>query len=193
VAKLSPSISGASCEGDVGFASDAAKTPVTLDAPNLLDGNPSSGWRCSYRPAGTSHWDPSQGRAIGEWVDFDLGAVTAVTRVGVVPGQVNYDARAISLPKFDGIRYLENGRVTGIHWEFDDGYSFDQSVNPPSWPSDNNLAALTPEYWWVTADLDGSHTTRHVRMTITSVDSGYNPELGGTAKPTEVGIWGAPS
>ena len=182
---------GATCTGETGFASDAQRSPVTLLPQNMLDGDLSSSWRCTYRvPGEPTVWDASQGRAVGESVVFDLGSIKPVHYLGLVPGQVKFDPRAKS-STFDGVRYTENGRVVSVRWDLDDGLSYQQFIDLPSWPANNDPNSLPLSHWWAIANLGEDHMTRYVRMTIMDIAEGNNPTLAGSAKVAEVGMWGS--
>jgi hypothetical protein len=90
-------------------ASDAAPdsvddtgNPVSYDAANLLDGDPSTAWRV-------------KGGGRGAVVAITLPAPARIIRVGLIPGYAKTD------PVSGKDRFWENRRIRAVRWHFSDG------------------------------------------------------------------------
>ena len=111
---------------DVGFAvaatktadssNDAAGNPVSYNAINLTDGDPSTAWR----------------KATGEWSADDYILITfdhpvMLTQVGLIPGYAKID------PKTGTDRFLQNHRLQYVTWALSDGSTWEQEfVDEPT-------------------------------------------------------------
>lgn len=93
-------------------AKDSAGATVTYEPELVLDGEPSTAWRCP-------------GSAVGRRLVFTFDSPVTLLEVGLVPGYDKVDPA-------DGIdRFTENRTVTGVTWRTDDGSSFPQSIPAP--------------------------------------------------------------
>lgn len=93
-------------------AKDSAGATVTYEPELVLDGEPSTAWRCP-------------GSAVGRRLVFTFDQPVTLLEVGLVPGYDKVDPA-------DGIdRFTENRTVTGVTWRTDDGGSFAQSIPNP--------------------------------------------------------------
>jgi Zn-dependent protease with chaperone function len=86
---------------------DDAGDPVGYAAGNLLDGDPSTAWRCL-------------GGGQGEVVTVRLPATVRVTQVGLIPGYAKTD------PTSGRSRFEENRRIREVRWRFSDGTTVGQ-------------------------------------------------------------------
>jgi hypothetical protein len=102
----------------VGVTADCQAPPATDDAGNtvtylpasMLDGNPSTAWRCN---------DDGVGHAI----TIQLGGEVTVAEVGLINGYAKID------PKSGAHRYGEYRRIATVTWTFPDGTSFQQTLS----------------------------------------------------------------
>lgn len=90
---------------------DAAGARVEYQADNLLDGDPTTAWRCD-------------GQAIGETLRLVLPSGTPVAEVGLIPGYAKTD------PASGADRFTENNRITRVRWTFSDGTEVVQDLDP---------------------------------------------------------------
>ena len=90
---------------------DSAGTKVTYFAPNTLDDDPATAWRCD-------------GSAVGQKIRFTLPSGTEVAEVGMIPGYAKTD------PASGTDRYAENNRITRVRWTFPDGSTVVQRLDP---------------------------------------------------------------
>jgi hypothetical protein len=86
---------------------DAAGSPVSYSAANMVDGDPQTAWRM-----------PGDGR--GETVTLTLPSAAHLTRVGLIPGYAKVD------PSNGVDRFPENRRVREVRWRFEDGTTIEQ-------------------------------------------------------------------
>jgi hypothetical protein len=102
----------------VGATADCQAPPATDDAGNrvtylpasLLDGNPSTAWRCNDD-------------GVGHTITVELGGQAAVAEVGLINGYAKID------PKSGAHRYGEYRRIAAVTWSFLDGTSFQQTLS----------------------------------------------------------------
>lgn len=107
---LSPASVTADCVAPP--AKDSAGATVTYEPEQVLDGEPSTAWRCP-------------GSAVGRRLVFTFDQPVTLLEVGLVPGYDKVDPT-------DGIdRFTENRTVTGVTWRTDDGSSFPQGIPNP--------------------------------------------------------------
>jgi hypothetical protein len=199
------------CDGEPGFSvvkeagsGKMVQVESRIDAAQLVDGDLSTGWRCTYHP----DYPPAPGLASKpreQW-GYDpskapTGPMTAglsiadgpqwITRVCLVPGTVRISDDGKSN------RWFENGRVTQATWGFFvdgaavDGSDLTQAITPPEWPGSAWRSTLTRhDYWYSCQDLPAPVGASTVTMTIDQYQAGAVGSLAGTAKPSEVEIWG---
>jgi hypothetical protein len=86
---------------------DAAGTPVSYAAGNMVDGDPETAWRT-----------PGDGR--GESVTLTLPSAAHLTQLGLIPGYAKVD------PSNRVDRFPENRRIRSVRWRFDDGTTVEQ-------------------------------------------------------------------
>lgn len=80
---------------------DGSGNVVSYNATNAVDQIPSTAWR------------PTEGRNVGEWIEFDLGSATEISRVGLLPGYNKVDAQ------LDKDWFYNNRRIKTAHWILD--------------------------------------------------------------------------
>jgi len=81
---------------------DAAGNPVTFDASNAVDGDPTTAWRMP-------------GDGVGEYLVLTFDRRVHVEEIAMIPGYAKVDP-------IDGAdRFLQNGRVQSADFEFSDG------------------------------------------------------------------------
>ncbi len=90
---------------------DAAGDRVEYSAGNVVDGDPTTAWRCN-------------GEALGETLRLVLPAGTAVAEVGLIAGYAKTD------PVSGADRFAENNRPARIRWTFEDGTEVVQVLDP---------------------------------------------------------------
>lgn len=78
---------------------DAAGSPVSYPASNLLDGDPSTAWRVS-------------GSGVGETITITFGQDCLLSRIGLLNGYHKID------PSDGTDRWTENRRVSAADWQF---------------------------------------------------------------------------
>jgi Zn-dependent protease with chaperone function len=81
---------------------DDTGNPVSYDAANVLDGDPSTAWRV-------------KGSGRGAVVAVRLPAPARITQVGLIPGYAKTD------PVSGKDRFGENRRIRAVRWHFSDG------------------------------------------------------------------------
>jgi hypothetical protein len=81
---------------------DDAGNPVSYNAANLLDSDPSTAWRV-------------EGSGQGAGVGIRLPAPARITQVGLIPGYAKTD------PASGKDRFRENRRIRAVRWHFSDG------------------------------------------------------------------------
>jgi hypothetical protein len=81
---------------------DDAGNPVSYNAANLLDSDPSTAWRV-------------EGSGQGAGVGIRLPAPAHITQVGLIPGYAKTD------PASGKDRFGENRRIRAVRWRFSDG------------------------------------------------------------------------
>ena len=101
---------GATADCQAPPATDDAGNPVTYLPAGLLDGSPSTAWRCN---------DDGVGHAI----TVELGADVAIAEVGLINGYAKID------PTSGAHRYGEYRRIAAVTWSFPDGTSFQQTLS----------------------------------------------------------------
>ncbi len=92
-------------------STDAAGNPVSYDAINVTDGDPSTAWR----------------KANDDWSYSDYILVTfdepvQLTQVGLIPGYAKID------PDSGTDRFIQNHRLRVVNWLFSDGTSWRQEL-----------------------------------------------------------------
>lgn len=92
-------------------STDSSGERVRYGAPNTLDGDPATAWRCN-------------GDAIGESVRFRFDDPVDVAEVGLVPGYAKTD------PASGADRFTENNRITRVRWTLADGVVVEQNLDP---------------------------------------------------------------
>ena len=88
----------ASCRAPSGV--DAAGNRVSYAASNMVDGAPSTAWRCN-------------GEGRGVTLSFSLRHARRIAQVGLVPGYAKTD------PYSGADRYAQNRRISRVRWSFD--------------------------------------------------------------------------
>jgi hypothetical protein len=84
---------------------DSVGNPVTFDATNVADGDPSTAWRTA-------------GDGVGATLQVTFGAPVHLDQIGMVVGYAKTDP-------YDGSdRFIQNGRVNTAQFAFDDGRSY---------------------------------------------------------------------
>lgn len=126
-------------------AVDSAGRRHSYEAPNAIDGDLTTAWRCS----GT------QGQRLS--VSFVCGV--HLTSVGIDPGYDKVDV--------DGSdRFTQNRKITRVTWTFDDGSSVEQQLRPErgiqTMPVDTTTRTATMT---VTATVDGQPVTNKAGVT----------------------------
>jgi hypothetical protein len=91
-------------------ATDDAGNPVTYLPASMLDGDPSTAWRCNDD-------------GVGHTITVDLGSEVTVAEVGLINGYAKID------PKSGAHRYGEYRRIAAVTWTFPDGTSFQQALS----------------------------------------------------------------
>jgi hypothetical protein len=104
---LQPVSASATCQAPDGAEADG--TPVPFPPSNVLDGVPTTAWRCAAS-------------AIGERLLLDFGRPVSLSGVGLIGGYPKID------PVSHADRFLENFRVRSVRWTFDDGSSWVQNL-----------------------------------------------------------------
>lgn len=104
-----PVATGVSADCTAPPATDDAGRPVSYDATNVLDGDPSTAWRCN-------------GSGDGRTLTFSFPPGTTIGTLGLINGYAKTD------PKSGAKRYGEYRRITKVTWTFDSGKSVDQNV-----------------------------------------------------------------
>jgi serine/threonine protein kinase len=87
---------------------DAGGNPVSYGATNAIDGDPTTTWR-------------TNGDGTGQTLTLEFGEPIHVTKVGLIPGYAKID------PVDNTNRFLEERRVLGVEYLFDDGTVIPQS------------------------------------------------------------------
>jgi hypothetical protein len=101
----------------VGATADCQAPPATDDAGNevtylpagMLDGDPSTAWRCNDD-------------GVGHTITVELGGEVTVAEVGLINGYAKID------PKSGAHRYGEYRRIAAVTWSFPSGTSFQQTL-----------------------------------------------------------------
>jgi hypothetical protein len=106
VLPITPAAVAADCQAPP--ATDDAGNPVTYLPPNMVDGNPSTAWRCD-------------GDGIGHTITINLGVETPIAELGLINGYAKLD------PKSNAHRYPEYRRITAVTWSFPDGTTVQQT------------------------------------------------------------------
>jgi hypothetical protein len=101
---------GATADCQAPPATDDAGNPVTYLPASLLDGNPSTAWRCNDD-------------GVGHTITVELGGQVTVAEVGLINGYAKID------PKSGAHRYGEYRRIAAVTWSFPDGTSFQQTLS----------------------------------------------------------------
>lgn len=135
---------------------DDSGQPVPFVDDNVVDGNPTTAWR--VEGAG------KQVRLV-----LTLDGERAVTRVGLIPGYAKTDSKS------HADRFEENGRVTGVSWEFDGGLSRSHVIARP-----------TREWAWLPLD----EPVRTKTVTLVLEESQPGTREGRTTAISEVAVIG---
>ena len=149
-------------------AVDSAGRQHSYEAPNAIDGDLTTAWRCS----GTQ----------GQRLSMSFVCGVHLTAVGIDPGYDKVDV--------DGSdRFTQNRKVTRVTWTFDDGTSVEQQLRPErgiqTMPVDTTTRTATMT---VTATVDGQPVTNKAGVTaapfndVTSVS-----EVRFTSRPADGG------
>lgn len=104
---------------------DDSGNPVTYVAANLIDGDLTTCWR-------------TNGAAIDVSIPFNLGGLSQVTAVGLVPGYAKVD------PVTGKDRFTQNRRVLQVTWSADDGNAVSQDL------TDSPVMQAIPVAWITT-------------------------------------------
>jgi hypothetical protein len=104
---VAPIAAAADCQAP--SSTDDGGRPVDYGSQQLLDGEPSTGWRCD-------------GTAVGRSVTFTFASASPIAEVGLLNGYPKVD------PTSGVQRYGEYRRVTAVTWTFPDGASFQQTL-----------------------------------------------------------------
>jgi len=108
VSQADVSNASASCTAPQG--QDASGNPVSYAAPNVLDGDPSTAWRC----------DGSGG---GQTLTLNVVDGQKVDVVGMIPGYAKTD------PTSGEDRYAQNDRITKVRWTWANDDSVVQTLD----------------------------------------------------------------
>lgn len=106
---------------------DAAGNPVSYDAQNAIDGDPTTTWR-------------TDGDGTGESLTLTFDQPIHVTQVGLIPGYAKVD------PTDNTDRFFENRRVLSVEYSFDDGtatQSFEEAPELQSIDVDSVTQSIT--------------------------------------------------
>jgi hypothetical protein len=102
-------------------AVDASGNRVRYVPGNMIDGDPTTAWRCD-------------GSAIGQQVTLHLPGGAKVAEVGLIPGYAKTDEKS-------GVdRYAENNRITKVRWTLANGRSYVQTMSGS--PRDRSMRTL---------------------------------------------------
>jgi hypothetical protein len=88
-------------------ATDSCQRPVSYDASNVKDNEPSTAWRVA-------------GDGVGATLTLTLAGPTHLSEVGLIPGYAKRD------PCVDVDRFPQLRRITRVRWTFDNGASVEQ-------------------------------------------------------------------
>ena len=88
-------------------ATDSCQRPVTYDASNVKDNEPTTAWRVA-------------GDGVGAALVLTLAGPTQLREVGLIPGYAKRD------PCVDVDRFPQLRRITRVRWTFDGGASVEQ-------------------------------------------------------------------
>lgn len=90
---------------------DGAGNPTSYPAGNMTDSDPTTCWRMN-------------GDAAGQQLTINVPAGTRITSVGLINGYAKVD------PNTGDDRYRQERRITHVTWQFLDGSSVDQTLDP---------------------------------------------------------------
>jgi hypothetical protein len=101
---------GATADCQAPPATDDAGNPVTYLPGSVLDGNPSTAWRCNDD-------------GVGQTITVEFGGAVTIAEVGLINGYAKID------PKSGAHRYGEYRRIAAVTWSFPDGTSVQQALS----------------------------------------------------------------
>ena len=153
-------ITGATASKTAGASEDNLHKRTTYEAVNVTDGNPATAWR-------------TDGQGVDVTLVLPLGGEHTVTEVALIPGFAKTDPVRERGQTSD--RFQENGRVTEVRWEFDDGVTVHQGIPNPTRD-------------WTRKTLDKPAKTTTVRLVIKASEAGTRK--GRTTAISEVQVIG---